>query len=108
MLKAYLDSVEEDHVSVFSHGNGLIPFCLAGMTGGQQFSDVKELSADEKGLVCTEADGRRCRVPPSSVIVMKPIGSPVPGTTTVTKNRIDLGLGRFSVGIKGSKTKEVA
>lgn len=97
---------------------GQLPFEVAGLMDVEQHAYVTELRREDESLSCLqdyEDLVRECGVPKGSVIAFSgvdPNGTfmDVPGflsslkSEVVTKNRIDLGLGMYSVGAKGSPT----
>lgn len=98
---------------------GQVPFEFAALMDVQQFAYVTELSREGDGFVAVQDYGtftRTARVPKGSVVAfgnVDPNGS-IPtaegylrarGHEPHILNRIDVGLGLYSVGLKGSLTR---
>ena len=101
---------------------GQVPFEFAALMDVQQFAYVTELSREDDGFVAVQDYGdftRTARVPRGSVVAfgnVDPNGA-IPtaegylrakGHESRILNRVDVGLGLYSVGLKGSLTKIAA
>ncbi len=100
---------------------GQVPAEVAAQLGTQQFSYVSDIRVDGDGFIVTQDYGtfqRTAKVPMGSVVSMGSVepNGPLPdiagyicGRSKDIKilNRIDLGLGLYSVGSKGSLTRIV-
>lgn len=101
---------------------GQVPYEVAELLDVQQFAYTESLSADGDGFTAVQDYGpfvRTSRVPKGSVVAF---GSVDPNGTVPTAagylrargmqikkiGRVDLGLGYYSVGLRGSKTKIVS
>ncbi|MBR4503898.1 MAG: electron transfer flavoprotein subunit beta/FixA family protein [Candidatus Methanomethylophilaceae archaeon] len=101
---------------------GQVPFETAQLLSAQQFAYVADLTLEGDSFVCTQNYGgslRECRVPKGSVVsfggvdpcgTLMSISDRISGQrkTIETLGRVDLGLGLYSVGLKGSRTKIVS
>ena len=101
---------------------GQVPYEVAAQLGVQQFAYTEELTRDGDGFIAIQDYGdtrRACRVPRGSVVsfgAVDPNGS-LPtisgylrarGMEVHQVDRVAIGLGVYSVGLKGSMTKIVS
>ncbi len=100
---------------------GQVPYETAGLMSARQFAYVVDLQKSEDGFVATQDYGdisRRIRVPKGAVVSFNgtdPCGTLMSLTDRIrgygipieTVDRVAIGLGAYSVGLKGSKTKIV-
>lgn len=101
---------------------GQVPFEVAAQLGVQQFAYVESLSSSEDGFTAVQDYGdvrMICRVPRGSVVsfgAVDPNGTLFSisdylsaGSKTVEEvDRVSIGLGLYSVGLRGSMTKIVS
>ncbi len=100
---------------------GQVPFEVAQMLSVQQFAYVKDMRRTDGALAVTQSYGdvlRDCRAPLGSVVAFSDV-DPCGTLMSITDrlrgaekpieniDRVGLGLGLYSVGLKGSKTKIV-
>jgi electron transfer flavoprotein beta subunit len=100
---------------------GQVPFETAQLLSVQQCVYVADLSPEKDSFVCRQIYGdseRTCRVPRGSAVsfggvdpcgTLMSISDRISGgkKTIETLGRVELGLGLYSVGLKGSKTRIV-
>lgn len=100
-------------------GTGQVPSETAQMMGVQQFCYVTRINFSEDGISVTQDYGdmeRVCKVPKGSVVSIGSVDviADIPSISDVLHgmkseikvlNRVDLGLGLYSVGLKGSFTE---
>lgn len=100
---------------------GQVPFEVAQMLSVQQFAYAKDIERCKGSFLVTQDYGdvlRDCRVPRGSVVAFSdvdPCGTLMSisqrlegaGKPVETMDRVGLGLGLYSVGLKGSRTKIV-
>jgi electron transfer flavoprotein beta subunit len=99
-------------------GTSQVPATLSRMLCAPQFYHVTDLRLGDGGREAVQDYGgglRVCRVPDGAVVSMVPSGGcgrdpadPGMSAEVTVLNRVALGLGAFSVGAKGSKTRIVS
>ena len=117
ILRAFVDKHCTGEYLILAQESGslsptnAVPGRLAGLLGSQQFYYVTSIERGPAGIRCTQDYGdeiRTCAVPAGSVVFLR--NTPVlnrasfPESEVTVMNRVDLGLGRYSVGSSGSRT----